>query len=51
MNVCRLFNFISYIIVAFILVVFATTYYNIVDVAKLQKEQTILIHAASGGVG
>ena len=30
---------------------FGTAYYSLVDVARLQPGQTILIHAASGGVG
>ena len=32
-------------------VVFVTAYHSIVNVARLQASQTILIHAASGGVG
>ena len=31
--------------------IFGTAYYSLVDVARLQPGQTILIHAASGGVG
>lgn len=31
--------------------VFSTAYHSLVNVARLQKGQTILIHAASGGVG
>ncbi|KAI1455311.1 putative polyketide synthase [Annulohypoxylon moriforme] len=30
---------------------FATAYYGLIDCANLEKEQTVLIHAASGGVG
>ncbi|KAL9095179.1 MAG: hypothetical protein Q9165_002435 [Trypethelium subeluteriae] len=32
-------------------VVFATAYHGLIDVARLQVGQTLLIHAASGGVG
>ena len=38
-------------IAASIPVVFATAYYGLIEVAHLQKGQTVLIHAASGGVG
>lgn len=31
--------------------VFATAYYGLLDCANLEKGQTVLIHAASGGVG
>ncbi|CAL8118587.1 unnamed protein product [Orchesella dallaii] len=31
--------------------VFATAYYSLITVAKMQKGETILIHTASGGVG
>jgi len=32
-------------------VVFATSYYGLFDVGRLQRGETILIHAAAGGVG
>lgn len=32
-------------------VVFGTAYYSLINVARLQKGQTVLIHAAAGGVG
>ena len=32
-------------------VIFLTAYYSLVEIANLQKNQTVLIHAASGGVG
>lgn len=32
-------------------VVYSTAYYGLVEVARLEKGQSILIHAASGGVG
>ena len=47
----RLPETISFTTGASIPVVFSTAYYSLVDVARLQKEHTILIHAASGGVG
>ena len=47
----RLPESISFTIGASIPVVFSTAYYSLVEVAKLQKEHAILIHAASGGVG
>lgn len=50
-DACILPDSMSYTIAASIPVVFATAYYSIVDVANLQRGQTILIHAASGGVG
>jgi NADPH:quinone reductase-like Zn-dependent oxidoreductase len=42
---------ISYADASSIPVAFATAYYGIVDCANLQNGDTILIHAASGGVG
>ncbi|KAM0158453.1 hypothetical protein ACHAPG_004132 [Botrytis cinerea] len=41
----------SFLTAASIPVVFTTAYYSLVNVAKLKKGQTVLIHAASGGVG
>jgi len=41
----------SYAVGASIPVIFCTAYYSIVEVARLQRGQTILIHAGSGGVG
>lgn len=41
----------SFLTAASIPVVFTTAYYCLVNVAKLIKGQTVLIHAASGGVG
>ena len=32
-------------------VVFCTAYYSLVDVARLQRGESVLIHAAAGGVG
>jgi acyl transferase domain-containing protein/NADPH:quinone reductase-like Zn-dependent oxidoreductase len=41
----------SYAVGASIPVIFTTAYYCIAEVARLQRGQTVLIHAASGGVG
>lgn len=49
--VCRLPDSMSLTLGASIPIVFATAYYALVDVARLQKDQTILIHSAAGGVG
>ena len=38
-------------VAASIPVVYATAYYCLYDIARLEKGQTILIHAAAGGVG
>ncbi|MCJ1309677.1 hypothetical protein MMC25_003337 [Agyrium rufum] len=42
---------LSYAVGASIPIIFCTAYHCIVEVARLQHGQTILIHAASGGVG
>lgn len=42
---------IPFNVAASIPVVYATAYYCLYDIAHLQKGQTILIHAAAGGVG
>lgn len=47
----RIPDSMSFEIAASIPVVFATAYYGIVEVARLQKGESILIHAAAGGVG
>ena len=41
----------SFSVAASIPVVFATAFYCLVEVARLRKNNTVLIHAASGGVG
>jgi NADPH:quinone reductase-like Zn-dependent oxidoreductase len=41
----------SFEIAASIPVVYCTTYYGIVEVARMEPGESILIHAASGGVG
>lgn len=50
-EICPLPDSIPYTIGASIPAVFGTAYHCIVDVARLQEGQTILITAASGGVG
>lgn len=32
-------------------VVFCTAYYSLIDLGRLEKDETVLIHAAAGGVG
>ncbi|EHK42694.1 polyketide synthase [Trichoderma atroviride IMI 206040] len=41
----------SFVVAASIPVVYCTAYYGIVDLARLEYGEKILIHAASGGVG
>ncbi|KAG5927211.1 Type I Iterative PKS [Claviceps africana] len=41
----------SFAVAASIPVVYCTAYYGIIDIARLQPGESILIHAASGGVG
>ncbi|KAL8848098.1 MAG: hypothetical protein Q9221_006855 [Calogaya cf. arnoldii] len=41
----------SFTTAASIPMVFLTAYYGLVDVAKVQRDQTVLIHSAAGGVG
>ncbi|KAF5009329.1 hypothetical protein FDECE_4427 [Fusarium decemcellulare] len=48
---CHLPDNMPFSVGASIPVVFCTAYHCIVEVARLQRGQTILIHAASGGVG
>ena len=48
---CRLPDSMPFSVGASIPVIFCTAYHCIVNVARLQRGQTILIHAASGGVG
>ena len=49
--VSRLPESIPMTIGASIPVVFATAYYGLVEMGRLERGQTVLIHAASGGVG
>ena len=44
-------NSMSFTVGASIPVVFLTAYYSLIEVAHLQKDQSVLIHAATGGVG
>lgn len=48
---CHLPESMSFAVGASIPVIFCTAYHCIVEVARLERGQTILIHAASGGVG
>jgi NADPH:quinone reductase-like Zn-dependent oxidoreductase/NADP-dependent 3-hydroxy acid dehydrogenase YdfG len=41
----------SFELAASIPIAFATAYHGLVEIARLQKDQTVLIHSASGGVG
>ena len=50
-NVQRLPDSMSFSEAASVPVVFGTAYYSLIDVAHLAAGQTVLIHAASGGVG
>ncbi|KAF8861351.1 KR-domain-containing protein [Acephala macrosclerotiorum] len=47
----RIPDLMSFAVAASIPVIFTTAYYCLVEAARLQRGQTILIHAASGGVG
>jgi NADPH:quinone reductase-like Zn-dependent oxidoreductase len=42
---------ITSVVAASIPIVYLTAYHSLIDIARLQKGQTILIHSASGGVG
>lgn len=48
---CHIPRSMPYSVGASVPVIFCTAYHCIVNVANLQRGQTILIHAASGGVG
>ena len=50
-DTCKLPEAISFSSGASIPVNFMTAYYSLIEIADLQKDQTVLIHAASGGVG
>lgn len=41
----------SFVTAASMPVIFLTAYYGLVEIASLQKGQTVLIHSAAGGVG
>ena len=47
----RIPEHISFSVVTSIPVVFATAYHGLIEVAHLRKGHTVLIHAASSGVG
>lgn len=48
---CQIPESMSFAVSASIPIIFCTAYHCIVEVARLRRGQTILIHAASGGVG
>ena len=50
-NASRIPNSMSFITAASMPVIFLTAYYGLVEIANLQKKQTVLIHSAAGGVG
>ena len=50
-NTSRIPNSMSFITAASMPVIFLTAYYGLVEIANLQKGQTVLIHSAAGGVG
>ena len=50
-SLCLMPNSMSYAVGASVTAVFATAVLCLIDVANMQKEQSILIHAAAGGVG
>ncbi|KAF4637761.1 hypothetical protein G7Y89_g319 [Cudoniella acicularis] len=44
-------DFMSFTVAASIPAIFATAYHGLINIANLQPGQTVLIHAAAGGVG
>jgi len=48
---CHKLNGISFTNAAAFTLVTTTAYYALIDIARLQKGETVLIHAAAGGVG
>lgn len=51
LTACRLPESVSCVSAASVAVAFSTAHHALVDIAGLEKDQTILIHSASGGVG
>lgn len=51
LTACRLPESVSFVSAASVAVAFSTAHHALVDIAGLEKGQTILIHSASGGVG
>jgi NADPH:quinone reductase-like Zn-dependent oxidoreductase len=49
-TVCRIPESMSFATAAAVSIAFSTAYLGLVDIARLHKGQTVLIHAASGGV-
>ena len=50
-DACILPDLMPFTTGASIPVVFLTAYYSLIEVARLQRDQSVLIHAATGGVG
>lgn len=50
-NVACIPDSMSFTTAASVPVIFLTAYYGLVEVARLEKDQTVLIHSAAGGVG
>ncbi len=50
-SVARIPDYMSFEAAATVPVVFCTAYYGLFDVARLQRGESVLIHAAAGGVG
>ncbi|KAL1957332.1 hypothetical protein VTO42DRAFT_6121 [Malbranchea cinnamomea] len=48
---CRIPESMSFIDAAAVAVAFSTAHLSLIDIAKLEKGQSVLIHAAAGGVG
>ena len=50
-NASRIPDSMPFAVAASIPMVFLTAYYGLAEIAKIQRDQTILIHSAAGGVG
>lgn len=50
-SVSRLPNEMTFETAASIPVIYVTAYYSLYEMARLEKDETVLIHAAAGGVG
>lgn len=50
-NACRIPDNMTFEVAATIPVIFGTAYYALFDLSRLKKGESVLIHAAAGGVG
>ena len=50
-NVSRIPDEMAFEVAASIPVIYVTAYYSLYEMARLERDETILIHAAAGGVG